>query len=132
MLTGFVLWQRAIVLGVVLLLATAVQAARVWRLLKNGETTRGVVARLEQVGSDLSPVVRFTTRDRRTIEFVPRHSGPQDDWTLGASMTVIYDPAAPENARIHRSAQLWSLTWLLLVGALVSLTTGGVLKLLAD
>lgn len=56
--------------------------------------------------ASFAPVVRFTTREGREIEFHGRGgSGPS--FAQGTRVTVIYDPANPIRARIVSFADIW-------------------------
>ncbi len=53
-----------------------------------------------------APVVRFTTREGREIEFHGR-GGSGTSFAEGARVTVIYDPAHPIRARIVSFVDIW-------------------------
>lgn len=72
-----------------------------------------------------APVVRFTTREGREIEFHGR-GGSDTAHRKGDRVTVIYDPARPINARILSFLDLWlpaTVAWV------VALLFGGVVRL---
>jgi len=61
------------------------------------------------------PVLRFTLPDGRTVETVARTTTSADALQRGRAVTVLYDPADPQQARIASSAGPALLTGVFMV-----------------
>jgi hypothetical protein len=79
-----------------------------------GTTTDGTVTDLF-VGSDSDgdnvyyPRVRFVTQSGDVLEFTSSNGTRPPAFEVGEAVSVLYDPAAPGNARINSFFQLWLL-----------------------
>jgi hypothetical protein len=75
----------------------------------------GVVVRLEhskdRMGTasydSYAPVFSFTALDGKKITVTSDVASSPADFCVGESVRVLYDPADPENARIHSFFQIW-------------------------
>ena len=86
-------------------------------LLAVGLETSGQIVRFERVGapqedalreSFLVPVVRFKTESGMQVEFLGTVA--ERFWTdhrAGSTVSVVYDPANPERAKINEYAEIW-------------------------
>lgn len=85
--------------------------------LADAARAEGVVLDFEQHRSSdstrYSPVVRFTARDGREITFVSSWSSNRRGMAHGETVTVLYPPASPADARIERFFDLWGLSAIL-------------------
>jgi hypothetical protein len=77
------------------------------------------------------PVVGYFTPNGGTLEFRPRLLLPWNGLTVGDKITVLYDPLAPEDARLDLFEQLWlipaviaALGALLVIGPAVAWAAG--------
>jgi hypothetical protein len=97
-----------------------------------GKTT-GIIVHCDEDTSDdtsnnttttsCSPTIRFVTREGRIVEFIPSESS--SGFGVGQSMPVIYNPHAPEEARISSFSDLWLLPIVFLgVGSIFIILTG--------
>lgn len=84
--------------------------------------TRGDIARAETAagsvidligerdsdgGTVYYPRVRYVTRSGETVEFTAAVGSSPPSFDVGEEVSVLYDPAAPEEARIDTFFQLW-------------------------
>ena len=101
-------------------------------LLSVGLETSGQIVGFERVGtpqedqlgeSFLVPIVRFRTESGEEIEFLGTVA--ERFWTdhqTGNTVSVIYDPASPEQAKINEYAEIWfapAILFLVGLGAVV-------------
>jgi hypothetical protein len=98
-------------LGLVLLVACPATFVHTQRFIAGAERTTGTVIDLSrQTDSDgtvtFNPIVRFTTADGRTVQFVSSSSSssPPD---LGDTVDVLYDPDDPRGAQLSGFFDLW-------------------------
>ena len=77
-------------------------------LYTGGVRADGRVQEIQRTAERASyvPVVRFTTREDREIEF-HGHGGSGTSFASGERVTVIYDPTNPIRARIVSFADIW-------------------------
>lgn len=61
------------------------------------------------------PVVRFNTLEGERVTFTADSYAAWATWQRGDQVDVIYDPAAPERARIQAFYQLWAFQLLMAV-----------------
>lgn len=96
------------------------------KFLNTAQSTSGVVVDLERRHSSstsssgssttYAPVVEFTAPESgQTITFTSNSSSNPPAYDEGDDVTVLYDPAEPEEARIDSFMSLWFLPLLLLV-----------------
>ena len=64
-------------------------------------------------GFSYAPIVRFVTKDGRSITSSSNIYGSRH--RIGESVTVRYDPADPENAKIDSFSQLWGWSYIPLI-----------------
>ena len=119
-------------------LALLVYAGRLYQetteFIDRAWPTAGVVVGLERLdageGADprTSPVVRFETARGESHRFRARMMVAWRDYTVGDSLTVLYDPDAPDDARVDDSLRLWlapvviaALGLILMLGATAAL-----------
>jgi hypothetical protein len=94
----------------------------------------GVVVGLERLDAGesadprTSPVVRFETAKGESHRFRARMMVSWRDYTVGDSVTVLYDPDAPDEALVDDSLRLWlapvvsaALGLILMLGATAAL-----------
>ena len=53
------------------------------------------------------PIVQFKTSQGELIEFTSRYGGKPPAFSTGEVVSVLYDPTAPEKARINTFFSLW-------------------------
>jgi hypothetical protein len=56
-----------------------------------------------------APVFSFSAADGRTYTVTSNVSSYPSDFSVGVSVRVRYDPANPQNARIHTFNQTWGV-----------------------
>jgi hypothetical protein len=83
-----------------------------WLLVENGQRTTGTVIRLEESeasegGSVYSPVIEFTASNDQTYTFESGNASDPPDHSVGDEVSILYDPAAPDQARIESFFELW-------------------------
>jgi hypothetical protein len=104
--------------GFALALIAGVIALRTESFINRSEATEGVVTELVPVSahnSDSSssssttyaPVFAFTTNDGRHLTVRSDSASNPPSFEVGDKVAVLYDPAAPVNARIDTFGQLW-------------------------
>jgi hypothetical protein len=121
---GFALIFR--VLGGILLGVGVVQMISTAVFLRNAERAAGEVIRLESVrnaaplmdsvegsGVFFYPVIRFETRASDLREFRSRWGRPNPELNEGSEVTVVYNPADPEQAHLDSWFAVWgaSIVW---------------------
>jgi hypothetical protein len=95
-----------------------------------GTTANGTVTDLFQ-GSDSDggtvyyPRVRFVTQSGDTIEFTGSNGTSPPAFEVGETVSVLYDPISPGNARIDTFFQLWFTALILGFLGLVFTAVGG-------
>jgi hypothetical protein len=114
-----VMWAGALLAAFA---AVAFSAARLYQsatLVADGVRTEGVVIRNDTVrcGEDdtetcFRPVVRFTTPGGQAVVFGAHWSGRPKSHEAGDPVSVIYDPEAPDGARIDGFVTLWLMPFL--------------------
>jgi hypothetical protein len=108
------------ILGLVLLIAgpciliySAISFVRTRSFLRSCIEVDGEVTRLErsksrgQYGYTYAPVFSFTVADGKTYTVTSKVSASPPGFDVGESVKVRYDPANPEDARIHTFFQTW-------------------------
>ncbi|MGB8261715.1 MAG: DUF3592 domain-containing protein [Terracidiphilus sp.] len=108
-----------LLVGTAMLAVAGFQAWRISRFVERSEFAQGTVTALEPVSKagnrdadrnvTYAPVFTFSTKDGKTVSVLSRTSSNPPAFHLGDRVTVLYDPANPEEARIDRLWQLWSL-----------------------
>jgi hypothetical protein len=101
------------VVGAGMLAVAAVSAWNTQGFLAHATRGDGVVVALEG-GETLAPVVEFTARDGTPVRFRTGMSSSPPDYSVGDPVGVLYDEAAPDDARIDAFMHLWFLATLML------------------
>lgn len=84
-----------------------------FNLSRNGETTTGIVTRMEESSSAesgccvYSPVIEFEATDGQTYTFEGDNASYPPAYKVGEEVRVIYDPADPSNALINKASERW-------------------------
>ena len=90
-----------------------------WKLEDEGETTTGVVVRLEEHDSSesgcctYSPVIEFKVNDQ-TFSFEGDNASYPPAYDVGENVSVLYDPANPDTAQINKWTERWLLPIILI------------------
>jgi hypothetical protein len=124
-------------IGVLLLLGTAfsVWSTKAW--LARTVEVRGAVIEMVRVrdrdsgGYLFTPLVRFETRDGKTIEFQSGLRTNPPAHHAGQTVPVLYDPDAPHSAAIKGLFSLWLASIVLCFIGCVVLTIGTAMVLLS-
>lgn len=106
-------------LGVMLLLGTAwtVWSTRTW--IAHAVEVKGAVIEMvrtrdrEDTTYLFAPVVRFETREGRTVEFESTMRSYPPAYRTGQAVTVLYDPDEPRYAAIRGFFSLWLMAIIL-------------------
>lgn len=83
-----------------------------WQLDQNGETTTGIVTRLEESSDSdggccvYSPVVEFEANGR-TYSFEGGNASYPPAYDVGEKVSVLYDPADPNTVQINKWTERW-------------------------
>ena len=82
--------------------------------------TKGQVVALE-AGQDSgdTPVIRFETPRGRNVLFEARRWARWQAFEIGQSVTVLFDPEDPENARVDGAGPVWIVRILAVAGGLL-------------
>lgn len=83
-----------------------------WQLEQNGETTTGIVTRLEESSDGdggccvYSPVVEFEANGQ-TYSFESDNASYPPAYDVGEQVSVLYDPSDPNAAQINKWTERW-------------------------
>lgn len=83
---------------------------QVSKFVARGEKTNGVIVAMKKhqgVGGKYFPLVRFQTKDGKTIDFTPGNGSNPPMYKLFDRVPVIYDSAYPEAAAINSFIEIW-------------------------
>jgi len=122
-----------LVVGVGLLLGCFGAFTRTKRFLATAREARAEVVRVEERhgGSGQSrsyhPVLRYRTQEGATKEIVSAVGSNPPRYNKGDSVVVLYDPARPDDARIHSFANVWLVAFILGFVGVIFIVVGGVL-----
>jgi Protein of unknown function (DUF3592) len=99
-------------IGIGLLAAGAATFVHTLRFVQGAERATGTVIELsEETDSEgdvtFHPVVRFTTAEGRTVEFVSSSGRSPAPWSVGDRVEVLYDPDDPKDAELSGFFDLW-------------------------
>jgi hypothetical protein len=83
-------------------------------------------------GTVYYPHVRYVTRSGETVEFTASVGSSPPAFDVGEPVSVLYDPAAPQEARIDTFFQLWFGSLILGGTGLVFIVIGGAGSLVAS
>ncbi len=107
--------------GLVFVAVGACLFRRELRLKRSGERVPGIVTAVHESALDTSEtLVKFRTRAGQEME-VESHLSDGRQLPAGSEVTVIYDPANPENMTLERDAGR------VMLGGLISVVVGLVL-----
>jgi len=100
--------------------------------LERSETAQGTVVELIRSRSSDSisyyPVVQFTARNGRAIEFQSSTGSNPPPYNWGEQVTVFYEPANPEGAMINGFFSLWGAALIIgVLGSVFGLVGGGMM-----
>jgi hypothetical protein len=105
------IWRAFYAVGAVCLIAGAFTTIETARFVARAEHATGTVvamSRKEDEGEvSLAPIVRFTTRTSRKIEFVSSSYSSPPSASPGDRVDVLYDPQDPYGARLTGFFDLW-------------------------
>jgi hypothetical protein len=99
--------------GPCLLVYSVISIIRTWSFLQRCVEVSGEIVRMEQSetrgrdGYTYIPVFSFTAADGRDYTVTSGVSTSAQDYIAGDFVKVRYDPANPEDARIHSFFQTW-------------------------
>jgi Protein of unknown function (DUF3592) len=104
--------QVCLALGVVLLVGGAIFFVHTKRFVAGAERTTGTVIDLSRKTDSEGevayyPVVRFTTAEGRTVEFVSSSGSSPASKSEGDRVEVLYDPDDPRDAKLSGFFDLW-------------------------
>lgn len=110
-----------LVIGVVLLVVCPIFFVRTLQFVAGAERVTGTVIDLSRESDSegtvtFYPVVRFTTADGRTVEFVSSSGSSPPSESVGDRVEVLYDPDDPQDARLTGFFHLW--LWPLILGVM--------------
>ena len=100
-------------LGVLMLLGAALLWNNTRSFIARAQEATGTVVELREVrdndggSSTWKPVVRFTAGSGRDITFAASFSSNPASYDVGESVTVLYLPSEPDQARIRGFGSLW-------------------------
>ena len=119
-----------LVLGVGLLVGCFFAFVRTQRFLASAREAQAEVVALQQrVGSgnerSYYPVLRFRTQEGSTKEVVSNVGSNPPRYKEGDSVVVLYDPAQPDNVRIHTAFNVWVFPIILGAIGIIFLLVGG-------
>lgn len=107
-------------LAVGLLAAGVATFIHTMRFVAGAERATGTVidldSRTDSDGVTFYPVVRFTTAEGRTVEFVSSSGSSPPSESVGDEVEVLYDPDDPTDAQLSGFFHLW--LWPLVLGPL--------------
>ena len=110
----------ALAIAVVVLVAGAATLVHTIRFVQGADRAAGTVIELRSEVSDgdevFYPVVRFTTAEGRSVEFVSSSGSSPPSESVGDEVEVLYDPDDPNDAQLSGFFHLW--LWPLVLGPL--------------
>jgi hypothetical protein len=114
-----------------MLAGTAYLAARTQHQIETDARADGVVIDLivsrDSDSETYHPRVRFTTAKGQSLEFTSSVGSRPPGFDIGEHVTVLYDPADPEDASIDSFFQLWFGALILgVLGSVMVVGGGGV------
>jgi hypothetical protein len=121
-----------LIVGVGLLLGSFFAFSRTRRFLASAQEARAeVVGMQERIGNDhrsrvYYPVLRYRTQQGATKEVVSSVGSSPPRHKEGDSVVILYDPAKPENVRIHSFLNVWIAPLILgLLGVILTVVGAG-------
>jgi hypothetical protein len=128
-----------LIVGVGLLLGFFFVFSRTRRFLASAQEARAeVVGMQDRIGTDhrtrvYYPVLRYRTQQGATKEVVSSVGSTPPRYKEGDSVAVLYDPAKPEDVRIHSFLNVWVAPLVLgALGVILTLVGAGLTFLLRD
>ncbi len=128
-----------LIVGVGLLLGFFFVFSRTRRFLASAQEVRAeVVGMQERAGNNhrtrvYYPVLRYRTQQGATKEVVSSVGSTPPRYKEGDSVAVLYDPAKPEDVRIHSFINVWVAPLVLgSLGVILTLVGAGVTFFLRD
>ena len=117
-------------IGVILLVTATIVSINKVKFLQEAEVTQGgiinyTLERSNGAGAGkpsttvFYPNVRFVSPDNQTIEFRSGVASNRKPYTLGSSVSVVYNPQNPKEAEINSLMRLWFLPFTLSFMALI-------------
>jgi hypothetical protein len=76
------------------------------------------------------PLIRFRTRDGRTIRFTPSIAMRPTPYQIGDRISVLYEPDRPSQAQINRFIYLWFYSIMFIAFGFFTLGMGSLFYLL--
>jgi Protein of unknown function (DUF3592) len=105
---------------------------RTLRFLRVSVEAEGRISRLERTSTGggkfgqymYAPVFFFTAADGKTYTVISKATTYSPSFGIGERVSVLYDPANPEDARIHTFFQTWGNAVVLGICGLFFVATG--------
>ena len=122
-----------LVVGVGLLLGCFAAVTRTKRFLATAREARAEVVGIDERrgGSSQSrsyhPILRYRTQEGATKEIVSSVGSNPPRYQKGDSVAILYDPARPDDMRIHSVANVWIVPLILGFVGVIFLVVGTVL-----
>ncbi len=128
-----------LIVGVGLLLGFFFAFSRTRRFLASAQEARAeVVGMQDRIGSNQRnrvyyPVLRYRTQQGATKEVVSSVGSSPPRYKEGDSVVILYDPAKPEDVRIHSFVNVWIGPLVLgVLGVILTLVGAGLTFFLRD
>ena len=127
-----------LVVGVGLLLGCFGAFTRTKRFLASALEARAEVVRVEERhgGSGQSrsyhPILRYRTQAGATKEIVSSVGSNPPRYKKGDSLAILYDPARPDDMRIHSFANVWIVPLILGFVGVIFIVVGAVLTFVME
>jgi hypothetical protein len=117
------------VVATILLLASIFLASSTQRFIRSAQAASGkVVDNLPDVDSDGDTVYKprfvFTLSNGEEVSVQSQVGTSPPSFRKGQSVTVLYDPSSPQQARINSFMQLWGGAVILIAVAVIFLVVG--------
>lgn len=94
-------------IGVLMLAIAGYLSYRVHSFTSTAQVATGEVVSLDQNRDGAKPIVRFTDRQGREVEFQSSVRSKPPSHELGERVQVLYDPAEPAEAELDGFISLW-------------------------
>jgi hypothetical protein len=105
-----------------------------WQLVSSGEKATGTVIALSESDSDgstvYSPVIEFTANGK-TVSFEGSNASSPPVYDIGEEVKLLYDPAAPEQARVNSFYELWLFPIIIIPAMLLTMLIVNLVYLIA-
>ena len=96
-----------------------------YTLEQNGETTTGIVVKMEESSSAengccvYSPVIEFAANGQ-TYSFEGDNASNPPAYAVGEEVSVLYDPANPDTAQINKWTERWLFPMIIIPAMLIA------------